>query len=302
MRQRTGFTLVELLVVIAIISILIALLLPAVQVAREAARRSSCQNNLKQLGLGLHLFENQQGAFPPGTRMHAQQRKLGTPWRVFVLPHVEYGDLYDRIGPIESPTDPNNGGMENLSAREQAIELFHCPSGPRSEGRDQLSHYSGISGTRAAAETWSLDDGNFGDVHLDGIFYPESHTRIAEIEDGTSHTLALGERTYIFNHWLNGATWKQGDPYEYVALGATKNVVYPINASHERLGYYVGDRSAPASAQRIMKLNDLEFASEHPGGAQFGLADGSVHFLAEDLDLNIYQSMATRAGGEVVPR
>lgn len=298
MNRHRGFTLVELLVVIAIISLLIALLLPAVQAAREAARRSSCQNNLKQLGLGLHLFEGQQGIFPPGMRMHAKQNRPSTPWRVFVLPFVEEQDLHDQIGPIETPSDPDFGGMRNQAARQQELKLYHCPSGPRSESPDQLSHYFGISGTREAADSWDLEDTAFGDVHLNGILYPESKTRISAITDGTSHTLAIGERTYIFNHWLVGATWK-GTPYERVGMAASKNVVYPINANHNRLGYYSGDRSAPAGAPKTMLLNDLEFGSDHSGGAQFMLADGSVQFLAEDLDITVYYGMATRNGGEI---
>jgi len=299
-KHLKGFTLVELLVVITIISILIALLLPAVQTAREAARRTGCMNNIKQLGLGLHNYHSQNGVFPPGMRMHAKQRQPSTPWRVLILPFLELQPLHEQIGPIENKGDANYGGMANLEPRKFETQVFQCPSVMTSGGLDMPSNYAGISGTPSSEGAWDLDDTVYGDVYRNGVLYPESQTRITSITDGASHTLVLGERTYIFNHWLVGATWV-GTPYQRVGIAATKNVVYPINANHDRVGYYVSDRSAPLDAQRTMLLNDLEFASEHPGGAQFLLADGSVQFLAEDLELNIFYAMATRAGGELSP-
>lgn len=298
MKRLHGFTLVELLVVITIISILVALLLPAVQAARESARQASCKNNLKQLGLGLLSYHSQHDVFPPGMRMHAKQRKPSTPWRVLVLPSVEQQALYDSIGPIEAKNDPDYGGMSNLQPRQLAAAVFQCPSALRTEGLDVPSHYAGVSGTASSEDSWDLDDTIYGDVYRNGVLYPESQTRITSVRDGASHTLAIGERTYIFNHWLVGATWT-GTPYQRVGMASTKNVVYPINATHQRVGFYVSDRSAPLDAPRTMLLNDLEFASMHPGGAQFLLADGSVQFLADDLELTIYYAMASRDGGDL---
>lgn len=296
--RRNGFTLVELLTVIAILSVLLALLLPAVQVARESARRSTCLNNLKQIGLGLHRYHGLLGAFPPGMRRHVLMNRPSTPWQVLILPHVEEQALYDRIGPIENASDPGYGGMRDLSARQSGLALLACPSAPPQPGEDDASNYVGVAGTPGSEATWDLEDVAYGDVQLNGVMYPESHTRLAEITDGASHTLVVGERTYLFNHWLVGATWA-GKPVRRLGMGASKNVVYPINAGRERFGYYVADRQAPLGAERTMLLNDLEFASAHPGGAHFLQADGSVRFLNEGVDLPLYYGMATRGGGEV---
>ena len=304
-QPSAGFTLVELLVVVTIISVLMALLLPAIQAAREAARRSSCQSNLKQLGLGLQNYHSQYGLLPPGMRMHSMAGRPSTPWRVLVLPFIEEQDLHDRIDPIEAHSDSSYGGMRDQSARQISVPLLLCPSAEPPDSIDKVSHYAGVTGTPGEGESWDLDDRITGDVQLNGVLYPESRIRLGAISDGTSHTLAVGERTYLFNHWLVGATWRDassnGEPPNQVSLASAKNVVYPINADHNQFGYYVSDRNAPAGAERKMLLNDLEFGSRHPGGAHFALADGSVQFLADSIDITIYYAMSTRDGGEVEP-
>jgi prepilin-type processing-associated H-X9-DG protein len=140
-----------------------------------------------------------------------------------------------------------------------------------------------------------------GDLFTDGVLYPGSNTRIAEIRDGTSNTLAIGERTYIFRQWMLGAT-KYGNPPKRICSGSAHNIRYPFNANPFELedGFYKFDRDAPAAASKEMLLNDLFFGSEHPGGSQFSFADGSVHMLHDELDFTVYQNLATRDGGETV--
>ena len=117
------------------------------------------------------------------------------------------------------------------------------------------------------------------------------------IGDGTSNTLAVGERTYLFSDWMTGATYLD-DPPTRIANGGSKNIRYPINADAATFGYYVGDFAAPAGAPRTSLLNDLWFGSQHAGGAYFAMADGSVQFLRSEIDFTIYQDLATRNGGE----
>jgi prepilin-type processing-associated H-X9-DG protein len=146
-------------------------------------------------------------------------------------------------------------------------------------------------------EIRDLDDQFCGDIYLDGIYYPDSRTRIKQITDGTSHTLALGERKYVLYNWLDGAVWHVDKDVEMCAY-ASKNVRYPLNADPAKFGYAISDRDAPAGAPKTMLRNDLFFGSNHPGGAYFAFADGSVSFLHDDIDFLIYTGMASKSGGE----
>lgn len=298
-QTRHAFTLVELLVVITIISVLIALLLPAVQSAREAARRSSCKNNLKQQGLGLLLHHDQQSRFPPSGMLSKNRIDIGAPWRVLVLPYVEEGALFESIAVVEDRNAGDYGRMANTEPREFELKLFRCPSQPPPTGSNVESHYDAVSGAAGDPGGWSAGDVTCGDVMQNGVMYPESRVRLRKVTDGASHTLAVGERNYIFHHWLHGVEWFGSRPnYNRICMGASRNVVYPINASRETFGYARQHFGAPGP--RELALNDLEFASEHPGGANFLMTDGSVQFLQQDLDVNILRALATRDGDEVV--
>jgi prepilin-type N-terminal cleavage/methylation domain-containing protein/prepilin-type processing-associated H-X9-DG protein len=292
-----AFTLVELLVVIAIIGVLLGLLLPAIQAAREAARRSSCANNLKQMGTGLLTYEEKSGYYPPGSHLHDLEDRPSISWRVMILPHLEESAMYDQIDPTR------DGGATNWLAQSEAIPTYLCPSTPPPQASSlllQVSHYSGVMGAGRNNKRIVLEQGACGDIYTDGLLYPTKlPVRIAKVEDGTTHSLAIGERIYIFRDWMSGAEWF-GTPFELICTGASSNVRYPINAGHTTSdGYYKFDNSAPSSAAKNMLLNNLWFGSLHSGGAQFCFADGSVHMLSDDMDFTIFEDLATIAGSEV---
>jgi prepilin-type processing-associated H-X9-DG protein len=297
--------LVELLVVIAIVGILLGLLLPAVQAAREAARRSSCTNNLKQIGLALLNYESQHRVFPPSAPLLDREFDPSISWRVIVLPFLEETSLHQQIGPLP------NGGAKDWTPQQKALDVFHCPSVgmPPSNG-DALvmSNYDAVAGAYRGDQTIDprldqridLEDEVGGDIYTNGIFYPNSRTKSEKITDGMSHTLAVGERIYRFHDWMTGAFWS-GQPPNLMFNHAAKNIRHPINADHSVFGYWSGDpNELPSGAARTMLLNDLFFGSKHSGGAQFCLADGSVQFIQQAIDFNVYQDLATRNGGEVI--
>lgn len=294
--RRTGFTLVELLVVIAIIGILLGILLPAVQAAREASRRSSCVNNVKQIGLALQNYHVQYKRFPPGSRMLEREFDPGISWRVLILPFLEEDAVYQQIKPLK------NGDATNWTPELFARPTYVCPSAepPISNGTQKVwAHYAAVSGAYRGNQRLDLEDDNCGDIYTNGIFYPESRTSTARITDGTSHTLALGERQYVFHTWMDGASWTGGSPPTEICTEASKNVRYPINSNLATLGYYKFDFQAPAADRRLL-LNDLFFDSKHSGGANFGMADGSVQFVPDSIDFTVFQDLSTKNGEEVV--
>jgi prepilin-type N-terminal cleavage/methylation domain-containing protein/prepilin-type processing-associated H-X9-DG protein len=292
--QRRAFTLVELLVVIAIIGILIALLLPAIQAARAAARRSGCQNNLKQLGLALQNYHAAKKVFPPGGRKHSTSGKIGISWRALILPQLEESSLHEQLG-----LRPDGGATNMLAAEKELPKVFACPAAEPSEDIDKRSNYWGVCGAARNNERIDLEDMICGDLFTNGMFFPDSKTKTAKITDGTSHTLAVGERVYsVVRSWPTGVTWV-GTPPTRICSEAANNIRYPINASHAQFGYYVADGKAPPTGPFSILGNDLFFGSNHSGGANFCFADGSVHYLNDTIDFTIYEDLATIAGQEV---
>jgi prepilin-type N-terminal cleavage/methylation domain-containing protein/prepilin-type processing-associated H-X9-DG protein len=287
--RARGFTLIELLIVIAIIGVLVGLLLPAVQAAREASRRSSCGNNLHQLAIAIQKYENDHRSFPAGAYLHKAEFRVSISWRVMILPQLEETSLYAEINP------DSDGGATSDAARSEALPVYLCPSAPPPDPNEYVeSNYSGVAGAGRDGNRRTFADPVCGDIYTDGMFYPGSATRIADITDGTSHTLAIGERNYTFRDWMSGAAWFGHPAIKQICTGATNNFVYPLNAR----GYYVKDSDAPEEL-RTMRLNELYFGSDHPGGAQFCLADGSVKMISEGVNLNVLQDMSTIAGEEV---
>ena len=291
-RQRRGFTLVELLVVIAIIGVLIALLLPAVQQAREAARRMQCSNQLKQIGLAMHNYHDTHQKFPAGA-MHIGN---GLPWLVKILPFVEQGSLYDQF----------NMNLHNWSsntpAGQNSVAMYFCPSGtdrtanyaPSGTTNIETTHYYGVAGpkgTNPVTSTAYRYDENptdkpdfYGGYALQGVlglYEKMGHIAFRDITDGTSNTLVVGEISQkgVATHYR---PWYRGGNGGEVqsATGGFKNVDYGINVP---TGQWMS----------------ISFGSNHPGGAQFVRCDGSVSFQTETMALAAYKALASRDGGEV---
>jgi prepilin-type N-terminal cleavage/methylation domain-containing protein/prepilin-type processing-associated H-X9-DG protein len=299
--MRRAFTLVELLVVIAIIGILIALLLPAVQAAREAARRISCTNNLKQIGLALHNYHAALGSFPCGAEVgFLYYQSSGTPvgtkpgWRVFILPYVEQGNIHDQF---DFESNICEGVDCELSA--MALGLYQCPSDGQqiydphrtNTYRWRTANYIGVSGARRFE---TCEQRHCGSWANDGVLHPMSGVRVADIRDGTSNTLAVGEQVNWLRVWTSGAyTTTPQQPWQHVCVFAAKNVVWPINTDPEERRYN------HAQPDQNCLFNDIFFSSRHPGGANFCRADGSVGFVNETIDMETFKSLSTRDGGEV---
>lgn len=294
----SGFTLIELLVVVTIIGVLTALLLPAVQAAREAARQATCKNNLKQIGVALQSYHAQHGVFPEGARFHKLDKRKSIGWHVLVLPQMEQPALYAEIA-------PNADGGARHDAGNVIVPTYYCPTAepPSTLASDlENANYVGVAGAATTREDWPLEEIAYGVAATDGVLYLRSKVRVGDIRDGSSHTLAVGERT-VYNTdeaWSLGATWyaSGGSPAPtQVRIAAAKHVVWPINSMESRRVFWVNDPAAPQELRKV-RNNELAFGSQHPSGAHFAFADGSVRFLPESTDLAVYRELATRDGEE----
>lgn len=304
-RQRIAFTLVELLVVIAIIGVLVALLLPAVQAARESARRTSCVNNLKNMVLAAHNYESAHGQFPAGSIPAIEDDKTGSRGLHYeLLDYIEQGVLKDA-------TSTDNPSAELFATN---VSIYWCPSHPfeRTEDYTLEGHptttYYGVMGAGRHGNIWwvsgeldnPLEQGHCGHVYKDGMFFPYEHVKIESVTDGTSHTLAIGERIYQLRSFFGGASFSGAADYRdatKICSQAAKNMRWGITTPEET-GYYSAAQTYPRGAIRNVNFNDLFWGSDHPGGVQFAFADGSVRFLDESTSLTVLQNLATRNGGE----
>jgi prepilin-type N-terminal cleavage/methylation domain-containing protein/prepilin-type processing-associated H-X9-DG protein len=290
-RRRPGFTLIELLVVIAIIAVLIALLLPAVQKVREAAARTQCTNNLKQLGLALHNYHDSHGAFPAGG---SAVNRLG--WHVYVLPYVEQDNLYKQFNLTANASYTLTPGRLEFGVVK--VPPYFCPSALVLTGnfaselvggqQPFTTHYYGVlgpTGTNPATaqpyRTFINPGSTQGPYAEQGAFHRAQGNRITDITDGTSNTLAVGEISF-FNDQSSARyrTWIRGCN-DSNACSSCKNVTNALNS--------------PGTSV----YNDIAFGSKHSGGSNFCMADGSVHFVGASISLNTYRSLASRDGGEV---
>jgi len=337
--HRRGFTLIELLVVIAIIAVLISLLLPAVQSAREAARRAQCVNNLKQIGLAMHNYHDTVGSFPPGG-INGSGSWAGTwwDWPAFILPQVEQAPLYNAINfslQNINQLDANAANDPQVTVWRSVISSYLCPSDPAA-GTGKVANLSWLT----QGGNWSLIGqqytaavtcyvGNWGDMKTGnttfdqysgepgtgpgwgcggtfrGIFSDCSDGKsigLRDITDGTSNTLLVGECSPNMNGAL---AWVNGD-------GVFASTVVPLNWKSELKDGQVDPTDGTTC--NLGQLNNFTqalhcwrnqtvnyaFKSYHPGGANFAFGDGSVRFVKQSISPRTYNALGTRAVGEVV--
>jgi prepilin-type N-terminal cleavage/methylation domain-containing protein len=336
MKKRSrGFTLIELLVVIAIIAILIALLLPAVQQAREAARRTQCKNNLKQLGLALHNYHDVFNRFAPGA-VHSSVPRSGTGNTSFgpsfycmLLPYVEQAALYQSLRLSGNSPGYINEVAGSAGAANQAIVLaagpmafFRCPSSagpisdPTSAGRDPFAHYAGISGAIdpvSFTETRVYDDGTLGLISGGGMMIANQGMNLRDCTDGSSNTMQLGEMSGRLRRLDGNFSWPAPSGTVHGWLMGTRNrgVVPNLNPgntaqSDERCFNMVSIRYSPNQEPFANQLfpgmgsnqgANNPLSSLHTGGVQILLSDGSVRFISNNMHLETLKQLATRDDG-----
>jgi len=307
-RRPAAFTLIELLVVIAIIGVLVGLLLPAVQQAREAARRSTCQTKLKQIGLAMHGYYDGNGHLPAGLSLtpdptkspwehRGLARRFG--WGFFILPYLEETALYDRhaglvVDPDAQmpPTWPNNPP----NGLERKIEIYSCPSDPDLPQHIRwygTSNYVGCYGRTHEHRGQGVS--NFSGVS--GVLYATSAVQFKEITDGLSQTILAGEVSSQQRHWNNGVggSWP-GDPNSLKFDGMVFRDTHPNHPINVQL---------PDATINNGFADHDGFGSLHPGGTHFVFCDGSTHFIDQNIDsasspLGTYQRLGDKADGLTV--
>jgi prepilin-type N-terminal cleavage/methylation domain-containing protein/prepilin-type processing-associated H-X9-DG protein len=327
--DRRGFTLIELLVVIAIIAVLIGLLLPAVQKVREAANRMQCTNNLKQIGVALHSYHDANGTFPPGY-VDGNKNRSSTPdndvgpgwgWAAFLLPYIEQGNLYNQIN-----FSQGIGIGSNTVISQTPLKIYQCPSDPIQQNFGvydstftnpiaTVAHcnYVGCNGweecywNAGGAGDPAGSDGLGGSIGLagDGLFLRNSHFRVADVTDGLSNTIFVGERSA--NHspstWTGAVTggrcpaWMATQPF-------TTPYISPPGPAYDYADFDEALVLAHGNATHLPSddypiFDPDTFYSMHAGqGANFLFGDGSVHFLTRSINPYTYQYLCTIAGGE----
>jgi prepilin-type N-terminal cleavage/methylation domain-containing protein len=317
---RGGFTLVELLVVIAIIGILVALLLPAVQAAREAARRSSCSNNLKQLGIALHTYHDTFGALPIGA-FDDEEDNFG--WRVSLLPQMEQSPIYEGLrnagmwlqikgGVNKPPPGQTDTSVDTWQVQTQfaqgafsgytktVLPTFICPSTvlpPTDNDGFGAASYCGNVGNAFPAY-----DASYKGSQQTGVFTIANDNRtsfavtLAGITDGTSNTLAIGEVSESANA-SQSVTNSHAFP---VWAGGQNNGVSWNNDKTAGATIRIADSNFPINMSKTLSDSDLAFGSKHPGGAQFTLCDGSTRFITQNVDGVTYARVGNRQDGNPV--
>jgi prepilin-type processing-associated H-X9-DG protein len=293
--------LIELLVVLAIIGLLLALVIPAVRAAREAARRTQCSSNLKQIGIAVTRYASDYGTMPPGgiynglaTRIPSNWNSFG--WMFLILPNVEQAELYNAGNFQVAITRP-----ENTTVVQAVVELYLCPSDGGKRVRDDMSgfdtdwppnspaaitNYLGNIGDNIIGpffEGWSTgrsppNDGKLGDLGTGrGVLWRwASSVRFQDIVDGTSHTFLAGEGLPEFCKW---GIWSWGN-------GCTASTSPPLNYD--------------ARTRRDSWQHCIGFRSRHPGGAHFAFVDGHVKFVSDSIDRNTYLALSTRGAGDAI--
>ncbi len=293
--SRPGVTLIEVLVVIAIIGVLIGMILPAVQMARESANRAACQNKLRQLGIALHHFEAQQGKFPqayneywnfdtPDEQPLAPDPRPRKSWATLALPYIELDNLR---------------ALGVISAQEKIVDLFMCNSDPRRHKTSTDGYYKyigpqfGLTSYLAVEGSVYREGPSNTNMNLDfggpkdGVIYRSSDTKVTDIVDGTSHTVMLGERPPSPEPDLDWGWWAWS-AYDSALAVTEERALLTVGCPKDNV-YGPGKLINPCDAHHFWSL--------HPGGGQWLFADGSVQFLRYSA-APIMPALATRAGGE----
>ncbi|MBN2473089.1 MAG: DUF1559 domain-containing protein [Pirellulales bacterium] len=323
MRSLRGFTLVELLVVIGILGALMALVLPAIQGARESARRVQCANHLKQLALAAHGYHTAHESFPPGlhqSEFAGSPRFRGTSLFTYLLPHLEEGALltdWDYDAPLEN----TQGGAAARSAT--VLPILLCPSDTIAENPVSLggryfgmTSYGGNGGTRSYDSDRATCDGIF---HTTGpASHPQPHQQpvsMAMVSDGAGYTILFGERdhqdpnleTFVVYYWAESIKYLGRWP----AIGGRKRIADVTMSAFGPINYRIPfdyDRrqqvNPPLASSRDFQVYEdrrkCAFGSNHPGGANFAFADGSVRFLKDSLPPETLRALCTRNGEESI--
>ncbi len=283
---RRGFSLIELLVSIGVIGVLLALLLPAVADSREAARRTQCSNNLKQIGLALHNYHDVHSVFPPGALFSNELS-----WHVFILPQLDQASLHAKFNFNEGQYWATEVNHKNNPYGATRVDQYLCPSGPIDHSQTSLdmvdgahawtTHYYGIMGPRGEKPSggeYRLQSG-FGPFGDQGLLSAQSSKKHSDITDGASNSFVVGEISWrdanSYRTWVRGVN---GNP-----ISGCKNVYTSIGQTFYNNG---------------LGFNDISLGSEHRGGTQVLMGDGAVRFLSDTIDLVTYKAAASIDGGE----
>lgn len=319
-KRNRGFTLIELLVVIAIIAILVALLLPAVQQAREAARRSTCKNNLKQLGLALHNYHDTYRVLPPGyVRGGGASNEWA--WGAHILPFMEQGPLFEAL----EISNPNNGADAFAGSgqllRTTVLAAYRCPSdiGPddnSQRGNTSTSNYVANLGADVADDVspaTRIEARQNANGDRGGVFWRNSKVRFRDIVDGTSNVIGIGERAWELNKpqgqaLCRAAVWGRANDGNDMVSGrreARAVAVLAVTGGGPNFTDLFGDNGA-ANDFRNHNQCGITYSSLHRGGSQFVLMDGGVRFISENINNNVsttaidstYEQLAERKDGQ----